>query len=68
MQENETANNIPEIHVNVSVHILNINRKEMIDAIVAETKLTKTDAAKALETAIASRISLKNFKAMEPEL
>lgn len=68
MQENETANNIPEIHVNVSVHILNINRKEMIDAIVAETTLTKADATKALETAIASRISLKNFKALEPEL
>lgn len=68
MQENETANNIPEIYVNVSVHILNINKKEMIDAIVAETKLTKADATKALESEIASRISLKNFKAMEPEL
>lgn len=68
MRENETANNFPEIHVNVSVHILNINKKEMIDEIVAETKLTKEDALKALETAIASRILLKNFKAMEPEL
>lgn len=68
MRENETANNIPEIYVNVSVHILNINRKEMIDTIIAETKLTKADATKALETAIASRISLKNFKAMEPEI